>query len=121
MGVTEKNSSTHQVSRSIQGGFEIPIKVKTRLPYNRVYDLNLKSYKQLVEENYAEPVSGKEYDDAISRILIDIGTNDQGSTEGSDEEVLHKFESSQRMTKISSHCFFLFFFFVLFFCLFLPI
>ena len=48
-------------------------------------DSNLKKYKQLVEENYREPVNGK-YDDATDKILKDIGIDDEESEEDSDVE-----------------------------------
>ena len=44
---------------------------------------DLKKYKQLVEENYTESVSGK-YDEATNRILWilkDVGIYDEGSEE----------------------------------------
>ena len=51
-------STTHRVSPLIQGGLEIPIRVEIKRPYNEVNDSDLKKYKQLVEENYREPVNG---------------------------------------------------------------
>ena len=52
-------------------------------------DLNLKQNKQLVEESYAESVSGK-HGDATNRILNSIGKNDKESKEESDEKVFHE-------------------------------
>ena len=50
-------------------------------------DPNLKKYKQLVEENYREPLSGI-YDDATDKILKDIGIDDEESEGDSDVEEL---------------------------------
>ena len=61
-------STTHRISPLIQGGLAIPIRVEIKLRYDEVNDSNLKKYKQLIEENYREPVNGK-YDDATDKIL----------------------------------------------------
>ena len=56
----------------MKGSLELPIRVEIRLPHNKVNDSNLKKYKQLVKENYTEPVNGKN-EHATNRILKDIG------------------------------------------------
>ena len=63
-------------------------------------DSNLKKYKQLVEENYREPVNGK-YDDATDKNLKDIGIHDEESEEDSDVEELYELDNSEKMTKHS--------------------
>ena len=88
-------STTHRVSPLIQGGLEIPIRVEIKLPYDEVNDSNLNKYKQLLEENYREPVNGK-YDDATDNILKDIGIDDEESEEDSDVEELYELDSSEK-------------------------
>ena len=88
-------STTHRVSPLIQGDLEIPIRVEIKLPYDEVNDSNLKKYKQLVEENYREPVNGK-YDDATDKILKDIGIDDEESEEDSDVEELYELDNSEK-------------------------
>ena len=88
-------STTHRVSPLIQGGLEIPIRVEIKLPYDEVNDSNLKKYKQLVEENYRDPVNGK-YDDATDKILKEIGIDDEESEEDSDVEELYELDNSEK-------------------------
>ena len=88
-------STTHRVSPLIQGGLEVPVRVEIKLPYNEVNDSNLKKYKQLVEENYREPVNGK-YDDATDKILKDIGIDDEESEEDRDVEELYELDNSEK-------------------------
>ena len=88
-------STTHRVSPLIQGGLEIPIRVEIKLPYYEVNDSNLKKYKQLIEENYREPVNGK-YDHATNKILKDIGIDDEESEEDSDVEELYELDNSEK-------------------------
>lgn len=61
-------------------------------------DSKLNEYKQLVEENYTEPVKGK-YDDATNSILKGIEIDDEEGEEESDEVVRHACESSQKEIK----------------------
>ena len=58
-------------------------------------DSNLKKYKQLVEENYTEPVNGK-YDDATDKILKDIGIDDEEPEDDSDVEELYELDNSEK-------------------------
>ena len=58
-------------------------------------DSNLKKYKQLLEENYREPVNGK-YDDATDKILKDIGIDDAESEEDSGVEELYELDNSEK-------------------------
>ena len=71
------------------------IRVEIKLPYDEVNDSNLKKYKQLVEENYREPVNGK-YDDTTDKILEDIGIDDEESEEDSDVEELYELDNSEK-------------------------
>ena len=80
---------------TVYHGLEIPVRVEIKLPYDEVNDSNLKKYKQLVEENYREPVNGK-YDDATDKILKDIRIDDEESEEDSDVEKLYELDNSEK-------------------------
>ena len=80
---------------TVYHGLEIPVRVEIKLPYDELNDSNLKKYKQLVEENYREPVNGK-YDDATDKILKDIRIDDEESEEDSDVEKLYELDNSEK-------------------------
>ena len=69
----------------IQGGLEIPIKLVVMLT-----GAKLQKHRELVDENYREPVDGKFADDT-ERILKLIGAQNAGPGEDdNDEDIEHE-------------------------------
>ena len=78
-------SDNHRRSPLIQRGLEIPVEVSVTMISSEKNNAALAKYKELVSQNYKEPVDGK-FEDVTDMILKEFESDSESAASTSDSE-----------------------------------